>query len=333
MSHSSDVSRRAEALLAAPAGCVLLLIAREYGLEPVDLAQPEVALFAMAMAVGQVNPWRADHERVVAAAVDQQDQLRKQAQELVEYPGIAWWWAPIDRDRQLWLPQHESFMCEHEVWELRPRSKPGPFERYVHSPRPLISTANAHGFLSSELAHILAGAGDRTLTLPSHSRTVSIRPRARVLEITSAQEWHDLVRRYPADGFHQLSDDENQPWGRAPDLMVPDWRAISFDWDGVHITPWAYLTATQVRLRSDIGWTEPWAWDGAHTVWLSWMFESEEEAPLIEAGSFEVPHYAVRALDLPELSARKLVSRPLAAVLNLRGVVRKFGATNPVQQS
>jgi hypothetical protein len=284
---------RAEALLNSPAGCVLLLIAEAHGLTPADLSRPEVALFAIARAVGQISPWLTEHDRVVQAALGQRDRLQRAALDLVRHPGIAWWWAPIDRRNQLWLPQHDGFICPEEVWELRPRDKPNPFERYVHEPRPLVSTSNRHGDLSAELAHVLAGSGDWELPFPIHPRHATIRENARVLEINSAQDWHDFVCRYPADGFHATHPDiHNQPWGNAPGLMVPNWREASFDWDGVHVTLWAFLTANQVRVASAIGWTEPWSWEGAHTIWLDWIFASVEDLPPVAPNTFDSPNYS-----------------------------------------
>lgn len=291
--HTAE--QRAEALLDSPAGCVLLLMAGEHDLSPGDLARPELGLFVIATAVGQISPWNGDHDQIVAFALSQQDRLRQRALDLVSHPGIASWWAPIDREHQLWLPQHDGFICEHEVWELRPRGKPSSMERYVHEPRPLVSTSNAYGNFSPELAHVLAGSGDWDLEFPINIRRVVIRPTARILELNTAREWHDLVRRYPANGYHATHpDDFDTPWGVAEGMVIPDWREISFDWDGVHITPWAYLTANQVRITSDIGWTEPWSWEGPHTIWLNWMFNSVEDLPPVEEDAFDPPSIAPR---------------------------------------
>lgn len=291
--NTPSIGERAEALLASPAGCTLLLMAEAHDLSPEHLAEPEFGLFAIAIAVGQISPWNGDHDQIVEFALSQGSRLRQRALDLVAHQGIASWWDPIDRENQLWLPQHDGFICPEEVWELRPRDKPNSFERYVHEPRPLVSTSNRFDNLSPELAHVLAGSGDWDLEFPIHPRHVTVRHNARVLEIASAQDWFDLVRRYPADGFHNTHPDEiGQPWGNAPGLIVPHWRNISFDWDGVHITPWAYLTANQIRHTFEPGWSEPWAWEGAHTIWLDWMFASVEDLPPVNEDAFEPPPIA-----------------------------------------
>lgn len=295
---------RATMLLESPAGAVLLMMVADNHIPFADLATPEIALFAISQAVGQISPWNGfGHDRIERIVNEWREAHRPQLEELalaiVSDPGIAWWWEDLDRAHQLWLPQHDSFICPEEVWELRPRDKPNMFERYVHEPRPLVSTSNRYGDLSPELAHVLGGDGDWNLEPPFPLRQVSIRHGARILEIRSAQDWHDLVRRYPADGFHSTMPDElDEPWGHAPGLMVPDWRSVSFDWDGVHISPWTYLVANQVRITSDIGWTEPWAWEGPHTVWLAWMFEREEDLPPVP----EIHDTSVFRARLPRLN-------------------------------
>jgi len=285
---------RAEMLLAAPAGCALLLIAEEHGLTPEDVAKPEIALYAISSAVGQVSPWNGwGHSRVVKEAFRHAPRLRDRALALAAHPGIAWWWAPIDRANQLVLPQHDSFICPEEVWDLRPTAPPDRHERYAHRPNQAITSSDLFGNISSELAQGLAGAGDLDLHFPLHRRRATIRPAARVLDINTARDWHDLVRRYPSPGDHvtHLPDEENQPWGSPTGLMVPDWSQVVRDWDGVHITPWAFLTAIQGRVTSDIGWTEPWSWEGSHTLWLNWMFDTVEDLRTIDEQPRDSPHY------------------------------------------
>jgi hypothetical protein len=294
---------RADQIIGAPAGCVLLLIAEEHGLSPADLARPETGLYVIAEAVGTISPWRGDHDRIVTEALRHGPRLRDRALELVREPGIAAWWAPIDREYQLVLPQHDSFICPEEVWDLRPPAPPNPHERYAHRPFPGLSTSeNWYGF-SSELAQVISRAGDWVIDFPINRRSASIRPTARVLEIAGPHDWHELALHYAADGQHgTMPDFPGQPWGDGAGLIVPDWSAAAQDWDGVHITPWALLTATQVRIASDIGSTEPWAWEGAHTRWLNWMFDSIEDLPPVTAGMYEHPGYWSRMLLSPDTS-------------------------------
>ena len=295
--------QRADALIASPAGCVLLLIAEEHALTPVDLVEPTVGFFAIAEAIGAVSPWRTDHDAVVARALEHGPRLRPRALALVSAPGIAAWWAPIDRQYQLVLPQHDSFICPEEVWDLRPPASPNRQERYAHRPFPGLSTSDSWYGLSQELAHVLAKAGDWEIDFPIPRRAATIRPSARIVEIDGPQAWHDFVCLYPSDGAHGFHPGfPDTPWGDGEGFLVPDWSRAARDWDGVHVPPWALLTATQVRVESGIGVTEPWAWEGAQTRWLNWMFDSIEDLPPVTDGMFELPDLLPYTLLYPEPS-------------------------------
>jgi len=302
---------RADQLTASPAGCVLLLYAEEHNLTPDDLANPHIGLTAISLAIGEITPWKEEHDWIVATALEHGPRLRSLALRIVSHPGIAWWWAPIDRENQLWLPHDDMYIWPEEDWELRPAAPPTRWETYAHAPRLRVTTSERRDGLSSELAHVLSGAGDWALDFPIHARHVSIRADARVLEITTAQDWHDLVRRYPARGEHgTMPDFPNAPWGTGEGLMVPDWSEVARDWDGVHVTPWALLTATQVRVTSDIGWTEPWAWEGAHTLWLDWVFDQVQDLPPLDEGTIEVPYYSSQVLTADQATFMLRVNPP-----------------------
>ena len=134
-------TERADALLAAPVGCALLVFASENGVSADDLADPDTAHWLMSEALRHISPWNgAGHDRVVAKARALAAERTDLAREIASHPGIDWMWAPIDRANQLWLPGHDAFICPEEVWELRPRMKPSDFEVYVHAPRPEVST-------------------------------------------------------------------------------------------------------------------------------------------------------------------------------------------------
>ncbi len=289
--ESVSPEERVEAIVTSPAGCALLLFAEQGNLTPADLAKPEIGLFAISQAIGEISPWKGDHDWIVAKVLEHGPRLRDLAMEIVRHFDIAWWWAPIDRKNQLWLPQTDNYVWPEEDWDQRPTTPPNRWESYAHSPQPWISTSELRGNLSSELASVLSNSGDWALKYPIKPRQVTIRPAARVLEINTAQNWHDLVRGYPANGDqNKESEMKDVPWGQTDGMMVPDWSLVVRDWDGIHLTPWALLTASQVRVSSGIGWTEPWAWEGAHTLWLTWMFESVEELPPINEGMIESPN-------------------------------------------
>ncbi len=312
---SETPQQRAAALLASPAGCTLLLMLDEHEAPLADLADPEVGLHAIAQAVGEIIPWSGNYDRILRTVFDYRDQHRERleqlALDLVSQPGIEWMWAGVDLDNQLWLPQESGWVDRESFLAGRNGTAGDWADPYAHEPRPLLCTSNRYGDISPELAHIASGMGDWNLEPPLPRRHVAIRPGVRILEIGTPRDWHGFVLRYPANGDHATSpDDPDKPWGRAVGLLVPDWRAAAADWDGVHISPWAYLTTIQMRVESDAGWTEPWAWEGPHMVWLDWVFASVEKLPPMRdyprsADSLNRP---LQALNFSDYSGSMVVS-------------------------
>ena len=49
---------------------------------------------------------------------------------------------------------------------------------------------------------------------------------------------------------------------------MPDWGAVSEDWDGVHLSIGGLLTAEQVRYESREGWSMLDFWQAEQTFWL-----------------------------------------------------------------
>src|SRR3990170_3291636 len=106
----TSAAERADALLAAPAGCALLLMLDENQVPVSDLADPYVGLRAITQAVGEIIPWNGlGHDRIVRTVYAYRNQhrerLHRMALELVSQPGVEWMWDGVDLDNQLWLPQ------------------------------------------------------------------------------------------------------------------------------------------------------------------------------------------------------------------------------------
>ena len=96
---------------------------------------------------------------------------------------------------------------------------------------------------------------------------VEVDPHARVREITAAADWVALVAEYPVvlDGH----DDWRKATGRTGGWTVPDWRAVSEDWDGVHLTVSGYLAAASQVLDLGNGTATMIAgFNPDHTFWL-----------------------------------------------------------------
>ena len=88
---------------------------------------------------------------------------------------------------------------------------------------------------------------------------------ARVREIASPEDWHSLCVSYP-----RVNQDPNSPAGAG--TLSPDWARVATQWDGVHLTFMALLTAPFVRHSSAAGTTMLWSWDTEGTMWLPGEF-------------------------------------------------------------
>ena len=70
---------------------------------------------------------------------------------------------------------------------------------------------------------------------------------ARVFEIHDPSDWHELCVRYQARGTED-------------DRLVPNWGAVSEEWDGVHLSLGGLLITEQGRYESRAGWTMLESW-------------------------------------------------------------------------
>lgn len=92
----------------------------------------------------------------------------------------------------------------------------------------------------------------------------------RVFEIREADDWAELCRRYPLE----LTDEHRHDWyrvtGRDGLWVEPDWRAVASDFDAVHLTAWAYLTAATCEIVVDDARSSMIAgWGPDATYWLT----------------------------------------------------------------
>lgn len=297
-----DVSR-ADQLLRSPAGCALLVMAAESRLIPAQIVEPATSLHLIASSIGEIIPWKGNHDVMVATLLLDGAQHRTLAESLVREPGIERWWAPLDRDRQVWLEWEGSPVFPEANRFPTPTHPPSPFEIYAQHPHPqLLTSSDMDSGLTSRLASFIDHASDAPFQHPARRRHLRIASDARVYDVATAEDWHALVIEhgvrskpgYQSNPQHppETMPDFGQPWG--PNYgLVPDWQAIAREWDGVHVTLWALLTALQVRIESEAGWTEPWSWEAEETIWLHRVFEEVSELPSIEHPLPDPPYFAM----------------------------------------
>src|SRR5688572_20305296 len=99
-----SVQAQIDALIAAPAGRALLVIAARSGLDPAGIVTPRKTLELAALALAEVSRWRIDRPAALSQ-LERADPHRLQsvARALLNSPGAAWWFAPLERSRQVWL--------------------------------------------------------------------------------------------------------------------------------------------------------------------------------------------------------------------------------------
>ena len=259
-----SVQAQIDALIAAPAGRALLLIAARSRLDPAGIATPRKTLEFAALALAEVSRWRIDRPAALSQ-LERADPHRLQslARALLTSPGAAWWFAPLERSRQVWLSHDGDPPLAERL--VSPDGLPSSWERYAQKP--------ANGFFTSTLIDGSSGAGtaltvgtsdfaDTIQSGPIACWRLDAAPDARVFEIDGPEAWHALCARYPARGED----------GR----IVPDWSAVASDFDAVHLTLGGLLTTEQVRIDSPSGWSQHDGWDFEQTLWLHWKFTRAE---------------------------------------------------------
>ena len=239
----------------------------------------------MSSAIGEINPFHADYDRQVTGVFDYGQRHGDLARALVQEPGIERWWTPLDRERQVWIEPESRTAFPSAGTFPTPQEPPTRFEIYAQHPHPWVSTSTQVDGWTSQLTGLVSGTGDWHVNYPARRAHMRVSPEARVLEIDSAEAWHAMAvacgtQSSPSQSPHPYNH-VGLPWG-PNDGLVPDWSAVARHRDGVHLTLWGYLTATQVRIDSDAGWTMAWSWEGEQTLWLRWAFKDVHEMPTLE---------------------------------------------------
>ncbi|MFN8594365.1 MAG: hypothetical protein U0031_23170 [Thermomicrobiales bacterium] len=266
-----NLEERARELCASPTGCAFLCNIEESGL-PLDVAaRPDIAIDAAAAALSDTDIWSPDHEALVALALAQGERLQDLARAILATPEAAWWFAPVDREAQ-WIVLKSGQDLSEDA-PITPISPPTGWEIYAQKPANAIYTSTAVNGTCATLtamAHLAVDYYPEPPLRPIHMRASAA---ARVYEVDGAWAWHELARRFPA---HETRERKN---GR----LVPDWGQVAAEWDAVHLTLGGMLTADQVRIESEAGWTELESWPPEVTVWFRQVLEEVERLPLLDA--------------------------------------------------
>jgi hypothetical protein len=197
-----------------------------------------------------------DAARALALALA--EELAPLARSVLQHPNSAWWFGPPDLDHQGYI-SHEIEIPQPLKW-TSPGVEPKDFERSSQQPASIQHTSTLFGTDASLFASYEDGVGDNLIHHPLPCWEFKVLTRPRIFEIHSAEDWHELCVRYPAKGHDQS--------GHEGGWLVPNWGAVSLEWDGVHLSFGGVLTAEQVRFESDAGWTCLNFWHAEQTFWL-----------------------------------------------------------------
>ena len=262
----------ADALLRCPIGCAFLLTIARDGVPAALAVAPGQAYARAAVALRALNPWMSNFEEAGAAVLERAPQLERLAHEVAAPPGAGWWTSPIDPERQVLLVDREpaSSTTRASAWS---------WEDYAERPIDWRMTSTLRGGVSCGDVVIASGVGDWP-DVPEVRCAAVVDAAARVREIVTPADWHALCASHPhvrskptpspsprwGLGYSALSEQKEGP-DRAG-MLVPDWKALEADLDGVHLTFAGLLTVPFVEHQSDAGRTMMWSWNTEGTMWL-----------------------------------------------------------------
>ncbi|MDO8337619.1 MAG: hypothetical protein Q7T15_05125 [Microcella sp.] len=86
---------------------------------------------------------------------------------------------------------------------------------------------------------------------PMAATLVEVVGEGRVREIGSAEDWAELCREHPLDVTASRRHDWYRVTGRDGRWVIPDLRAVSAQWDALHLTTFGYLSAATTTIPVD----------------------------------------------------------------------------------
>jgi hypothetical protein len=204
-------------------------------------------------------------------------------------PAARWWPAPAPRQRQQyveWIDDYDhSPMLTGTAAELADwRSETIKDERSARK-RPKNPSANYSGHwwptprpsrLPSTTRSI-PGIGAVGLVLvedpfdwiEARCWPVQAPPNVRIYEATNAQDWAELVGRYPLAVSKSRRHDWWRVTGWAGSWLIPDFTAVASDYDAVHLTAAGYLTTAGWAVPVGEARTVLAGWNPDETYWLA----------------------------------------------------------------
>jgi hypothetical protein len=243
----------------------------------------------LAEAVDNARYWQEpDGEDVLAATAPVRSALQRVAQHIADAQHSLWWDTGVRWDEQWtvqWtdrpgLPATVSaadliayWRAQVPLWEeraLRER-RHDPAANYSGEwwsiPPPGLPRSSRMLFDGSPagLWFVEDGSGEESAITVS----VGVPAGVRVFEITRADAWVDLCRRFPLDVSAEKRHDWYRTTGRAGKWAIPDWSLVSQHYEGVHLTVAGYLAAAGTAIPVDANIASTIAgWNPDETWWF-----------------------------------------------------------------
>jgi hypothetical protein len=99
--------------------------------------------------------------------------------------------------------------------------------------------------------------------------SLQLHPGVSIFEIGGADDWSELVRRYPLGVTKSRRHDWWRATGHDLEWAIPDFHAIAADYDAVHLSVAGYLSTAGRAIRAGDAHTVLAGWNPDETWWLT----------------------------------------------------------------
>jgi hypothetical protein len=230
----------------------------------------------------------------------QAELLRPLAEAVASAPAASWWWEPADLRHQRWVgcdhhrtlarggdvarvveAAEEDAAAEEQAmardWAQAPRGRRSGAEVIATGTwwsGPLGGTVwTSRGNIGDLPAIGLACAEDPLGEEEFEVWTVGIDPAARVYEVHEPGDWGRLAAAHPRDVTASRRHDWGRWTSREGRWILPDWRSVAAQWDGVHVSVAGYLNTAGMAVDTGGGAATLLAgWNADQTLWLRDVF-------------------------------------------------------------
>lgn len=230
---------------------------------------------ALLRGVGQVTehyPWGFPWHELPNTLEAIKNSLQPVAEIIAGSSEIDWWWSAMAESNQRWLSVNDAKLptSKELVSAISRNSETIEMNFWWISPIDLQIPRTTRGPISSWLSVSLLCPGGPEQIHPESLKVweVQVPVNASIYEVQDAKDWIALVERFP----RHLAVSSNSDWSRwtrqTGPWILPDWKAISEKYDGVHISIAGYITAAYQALPVRDSFTILTGWRLDETLWL-----------------------------------------------------------------